>query len=101
MPPKVESCALGIDDLREEDGEFHLVTELNECRLGAIRLLLQGQSTADLSAFENAVEEHQAEGYELTSLIADLRCPAHEGIPKKWTCNVRPKTGAEPRKEGI
>ena len=92
---------LAADDLCEEDGEFHLVSELNECRLGTIRFLLQGQSAADVSAFETAVEQQKAQGYELTGLLVHLRCPSAEGMPKKWTWDVRPKLDAEPRRVNL
>ena len=101
LPPKVESCGLGIDELREEGGECHLVTELNECWLGAIRLLLLGQSSADLSAFDIMVEDHRAQGHELTSLVAELRYPARERVTRKWTCNGRSKSAAKSRKEDL
>lgn len=97
MVSRIESCGFRAEDLRERNGEFHLVGELNECRMGAIRLLLRGQSEADASAFDAAVEQRKQQGYELKSLLIELRCPTGESVSKNWTWDVQPKVDAKPQ----
>lgn len=98
MPSEMFSPELGADEIRERNGELQLVKGLNELRFDAICLLLQGQSAADMRQFERSVTRLIERGYELTSLVADLRCPAGSDVLKTWTCAVRPKIGAKPKK---
>lgn len=97
MPLEMSSLELGVNEIRERNGELQLVKGLNESRFDAIRLLLQGQSAADMRDFEISVARLMDRGYQLTSLVAELRCPAGSDVLKTWTCAVRPKIGAKPR----
>lgn len=96
MPSEMSALELGVNEIRERNGELQLVKGLNEVRFDAIRLLLQGQSLTDVHHFEKSVSGLIEQGFELTSLVAELRCPAGSGAPKTWTCAVRPKIGAKP-----
>lgn len=97
MHSEMFSPELGAE-IRERNGELQLVKGLNESRFDAICLLLQGQSAADMRQFETSVARLIEGGYQLTSLVVDLRCPAGSEVLKTWTCAVRPKIGAKPRK---
>lgn len=98
MSSEMSSLELGADDIRERDGQLQLVKGLNESRFEAICLLLQGQSPADMRDFETSVARFMKRGYQLTSLVAELGCPAGTDVLKTWTWAVRPKIGAKPRK---
>lgn len=82
-------------DLREVNGEWQFLKALTEDRMNAIRLLLAGQSSIDLTTFDSQVDRLLEEGYNLTSLVVDLRRPL-TGDSKQWNCQVRPKIGARP-----
>lgn len=82
-------------NLRQVNGEWQLLQPLNKERVNAIKILLGGQSSADLLAFETMLTSLLDEGYQLSSLLVDLRCPS-AGPLKVWKCVVRPKIGARP-----
>jgi hypothetical protein len=80
-------------DLHEANGRWRLVKFLNQQRVYAIRTLLQGQSSADAEAFAAAVTRLVAAGHTLTSLVVDLHCPSGVNMPRRWSCEIRPKAG--------
>jgi hypothetical protein len=84
-------------DLRERDGQLRLVKGLTEQWLSIIRLLLEGQSSRDLNAFDAAIGRLMNNRYRLTSLVVELRCASSGPDPKMWSFEVRPKIGAKPK----
>lgn len=90
-----EFCDLA-EQIRESSVDFRQVRGLSQDRFDFICRLLEDQSPADLLAFKKATESFMAKGYQLTSLVADIRCSAEKGAPKVWKCEVRPKIGAKP-----
>src|SRR5438309_140172 len=81
----------------EQDGELRLIKGLTEKWLDRIRIFLEGQSSGDLSAFDAEIGRLMNRGYQLTSLVAELRYASAGGEPKTWTFEVRPKIGAKPQ----
>ena len=84
-------------NLRQVNSEWQLLQPLNKERVNTIKILLGGQSCADLLAFETTLTGLLDEGYQLSSLLVDLRCPSTDPL-KVWKCVVRPKICARPLK---
>jgi hypothetical protein len=87
--------AMAVRSLTEGDGEIKIVQGLDQDLFDEICLVLRGQSPNDLLTFKNAVEKLLDKGYQLKSIVAELRCSSDTDLPKKWKCLVRPKIGAK------
>lgn len=98
-PPEGSSLQLLISAfprVPQKDGPARLVKGLTANWVNMIRNCLRQISEANGEEFDRSLATFLAQGYLLTSLVAELRYDPSADVSNTLRCEIRPKIGARP-----